>query len=208
MARFDLIPQRRAWLSAGAAFALLLLARRDGITASAPAATRAAADAEMRRAAERSDLCSSANVVGTGLRGEYFAQNTKQNAPLFVRTDPTVDFDSTFDRNETSAHPRLESARWTGWVKPPVSGVYRFHVDQPLARLVIARQVMLGADAPPNASVELGAGRFYPIELEVNGLREMKGRLRLEWTAPHGARFLVPRALLFVPNENALARKS
>ena len=26
---------------------------------------------------------------------------------------------------------------------------------------------------------------------------------RLEWTAPHGARFLVPRALLYLPTETA-----
>lgn len=195
-------------MSVGAASALLLLARRDGVSAGVPAAAGAAADAELRRAAERSDLCSSSNVVGTGLRGEYFARDAKRKAPLFVRTDPTVDFDSTFDRNQTSADQRPQSGRWTGWVKPPVSGFYRFHVDQPSARLVVARQVMVGADAATNVSVELGAGRFYPIELEVDGLREMKGRLRLEWTAPHGARFLVPRALLFVPNENALATRS
>lgn len=208
MSRFDSIPRRRVWLSVAAASALLLLARRDGVSAIAPPATRPAVDAELRRAAERSDLCSSSNVVGTGLRGEYFAQNAKQKSPLFVRTDPTVDFDATFDRNETGVRQRLGSARWTGWVKPPVSGIYRFHADQPLARLVVSRQVMVGADAASSASIELAAGRFYPIVLEVDGLYEMKGRLRLEWTAPHGARFLVPRALLFVPNENALATKS
>jgi hypothetical protein len=53
-----------------------------------------------------------------------------------------------------------------------------------------ARQPLAGPDAAPD--VELSAGRFYPILVEVDRIAAADARIRLEWTAPHGARF--PRA--------------
>lgn len=161
------------------------------------------ADAELRRAAARADLCSTDNTKGTGLRGVYFEHGLDHGAPLLVRTDGTVDFDASLDWPGSAPDGRAPgSARWQGWIKPMVSGHYRFHSDQPTASVTVARQPMAGTHASPGATIELTAGRFYPITLEVQRLASINGRLRLEWTTPYGARFVVPQALLFMPTES------
>lgn len=174
---------------------------------SARAGKGADADAELRRAAARADLCSTDNTKGTGLRGVYFEHGLDQGAPLLVRTDGTVDFDASFDWPGPALGGRLPgSARWQGWIKPMVSGHYRFHSDQPTASVTVARQPMAGTDASSGVTIELTAGRFYPITLEVQRLASINGRLRLEWTTPYGARFVVPQALLFMPTESLITQ--
>jgi hypothetical protein len=133
------------------------------------------------------------------LRGEYFAKEPLASAPLLVRVDPTVDFDATLDWPANLAGRRPTAARWTGWVKPPYGGNYRFHVEQRSARVVVARQVLVEDGAATDATIHLAAGRFYPIDVDAARLDVLVGRLTLEWTAPHGARYVVPRALLFLP---------
>jgi hypothetical protein len=157
------------------------------------------ASAELKRAAERADLCSASNATGAGLRGEYFAKAPPVSAPLLVRLDPTIDFDATLDWPANLAGRRPSAARWTGWVKPPYTGSYRFHVEQRAARVVVARQVLVDNGADMEATIHLDAGRFYPIDIDAGRLDALVGRLMLEWTAPHGARYVVPRALLFPP---------
>ena len=70
---------------------------------------------------------------------------------------------------------------------------------RPVNVFVAARQSLSGPDAARD--VELAAGRFYPILVELGRIAAADERIRLEWTAPHGARFLVPRALLYLPTE-------
>ena len=67
----------------------------------------AMAAAELKRAAERADLCSASNATGSGLRGEYFAKEPLASTPLLVRVDTTIDFDATLD---WPAQPRRSPA--------------------------------------------------------------------------------------------------
>jgi hypothetical protein len=161
------------------------------------------AAAELKRAAEHADLCSASNATGSGLRGKYFAKEPPASAPLLVRVDPTIDFDQTLDWPANLAGRRPSAARWTGWVKPPYAGSYRFHVEQRSTRVVVARQVLVDNGAATGATIHLDAGRFYPIDIDAGRLDALVGRLTLEWTAPHGARYVVPRALLFLPTAEA-----
>ena len=201
-------PSRRKLLGVGASLAAALLwIRRDGVAATESVPAGPLAEREFERAARRAELCSTSNAVGTGLRGEYFAGELGRGDPLLVRTDATIDFDRSLEWPVQGGLRQPASARWTGWVKPPISGRYRFHADQPAARLVVARQVMVGEGAGADASIELASGRFYPVTLEMKRLGGMQDRLRLEWTAPHGARYLVPRALLFMPTETVPVAK-
>jgi PA14 domain len=205
-------PRSLRWLPQGRRRVLLAAAGAVAVGLAGPRAARSAqanpmAEAELARAARRGELCSISNATGTGLRGEYYAGEPGKGDPLLVRVDATVDFDPALEWPAQLAAKRPASARWSGWVKPPISGRYRFHADQNAARLVVARQVMAGPGAAADGSIELAAGRFYPITLEIAQLAAMTGRLRLEWTAPHGARYLVPRALLFLPSEAVPATK-
>ncbi len=194
-------PGRRSVLVAGASLAttwpLKCLSAESGTAARTAIAL---SDPELNRAAQRAELCSPSNAPGTGLRGEYFARDFAQGKVLLVRTDSTVDFDNGFEW-PAQAGERPKSARWTGWVKPSIAGSYRFHANQEAASLVVARQPMLGQGASATASIALAAGRYYPMTLQIDHVAAMKGRLRLEWTAPHGARYLIPRALMFLPSE-------
>ncbi len=198
------VDRRGVLLCAAGLAAAALLTACDRMTVAAAQSPGTMAAAEARRAAERGSLCSSANASGIGLRGEYFARHVGEGAAILVRTDGVVDFDRSFDWPADRATHRPGAARWTGWVKPPITGRYRFHAELPGSRVTVARQTG-GGETP---AVELSAGRFYPIVIEAEGLDALSGRFRLEWTVPHGARYLVPRALLFLPSDTAPAAKS
>ena len=164
-------------------------------------------DPELRRAAERAGLCSGSNLTGVGLRGEYYAQAQWQGQPMLVRTDPLVDFDAGFDIPASEQAPLPpKSVRWTGWVKPPVTGGYRFHLGVQGATVTVAHQVFEGRDSGDAVPVELNAGRYAPVRIEIRAVpTDGAERIRLEWTTPYGARFVIPQALLFLPSESVAA---
>lgn len=163
--------------------------------------------AELLQAAKRADMCTGANAVGVGLRGEYFAEPDLQGPLVLVRVDDVVDFDASI-RQPAAAEAgarKVSSVRWTGWIKSPISGHYRFHADAPGMRVLVARNLVAGVDASPAARVEMAAGRFYPVEVVASQITDSPARIRLEWTAPHGARYVVPRALLQLPTDTVVA---
>jgi hypothetical protein len=182
----------------------LLMLRKDVVEPSraVPSSDRMAA--ELVRAAERADICSAANAVGVGLRGEYFSEASLRGPAALVRVDDVVDFDPLMNWPSDIA-TRPVSVRWSGWVKPPLSGRYRFHAEAPNMQIRVARKLVAGAGAAPDEKVEMAAGRFYPIEVVVSQLTDSDMRIRLEWTAPHGARYVVPKALLHLPTEMVAA---
>ena len=182
---------RRMVIAAGAGAALTFMMRRD-----APGRGAAPLDLarlEIEQAAKRAALCSSANATGTGLRGEYYAEEGCRGAPMAVRDDGIIDFDPTLGWGDAHACPR--SVRWSGWVKPMLSGTHRFDAGAGAAHIVVARQVVSSA----SAGIELAAGRFYPINIRMDRIGRRTGRIRLEWIPPHGARLLVPQVLLYPP---------
>jgi len=195
---------RRTFLAFAGSVGVGLLVQRDGVHAGTHRPGDLAA-VEARLAAQRAELCSGKNAAGVGLRGEYFASEGCAGAPLLVRLDTAIDFDATLDWPGERRDARPRSVRWSGWVKPPIAGRYRFHAGVSAARIVVARQSLAGPDAPAQADIELAAGRFYPIAMEVDRVAAVDSRIRLEWTAPHGARFAVPRALLYLPTEGLVA---
>lgn len=167
-----------------------------------------AVDPELQRAAERGALCSNSNPTGVGLRGEYFAKEKFQGSPLLVRTDAGIDFDSNFDwRAGPGVLPAPKSVRWTGWVRPPVTGRYQFHVQAEGTTITVARKVLTGLSDPKDTYVELHAGRYAPVVIEMSPVPVGAERIRFEWTTPYGARFVVPRALLFTPTESVVATR-
>lgn len=178
----------------------LLLLRSDALERIRPASSPDRMAAELLRAADRAGICSAANAVGVGLRGEYFAEPSLRGQVALVRVDGVVDFDPSMDWPSDNA-ARPASVRWSGWIKPSLSGHYRFHADAPNMQVLVARNVVAGAGAAPDEKVELAAGRFYPIEIIVSQLTNSDTRIRLEWTAPHGARYVVSKALLHLPSE-------
>ncbi len=162
--------------------------------ASAATAGSGADSRERALAEQRMQTCTAANARGVGLQAEYFDKDHCQGIARLVRVEGPVEFDPASDVEARGAR----SARWRGWIKPPLPGLYGFHANHREARIVLAHQAFDGRSAG-GGLIALAAGRFYPVLLEAHGLRASPQGVRLEWTAPHGMRYLVPRASLFLP---------
>jgi hypothetical protein len=182
------------------AFAVAFLHHRH-VEVVAQEAPGDASAADSWRYGQRDMLCTSANARGVGLRGEYFARSGFLGGTLLARTDSTIDFDSSLGWPSDHATEMPKSARWTGWVRAPITGRYKFHVEPHDALVTISRVRVAGNTSSADASLELIAGRFYPISVEVDRIDPLNSSIRLEWTAPHGARFIIPRSLLNPPTD-------
>lgn len=145
-------------------------------------------------------LCTAANAVGVGLQGAYFEGERASGRLLLERIDPVIDFAPGFALPPGTAP--AQSVRWKGWIKAPLSGKFRFHATVPGLSIRVANQPAAGEGAPESHAVEMAAGRFYPIQIELARSAAVERALRLEWTAPHGARYVVPKALLFAPTDS------
>ncbi|HEX6364123.1 MAG TPA: hypothetical protein VFZ93_14295, partial [Albitalea sp.] len=117
---------RRTFLAFAGSLGAGLLAARDSAFADAGRPADLAA-LEARQAEQRAALCSGKNAAGVGLRGEYFAGEGCTGAPLLVRLDGAIDFDAALGWPGERGHERPRSVRWSGWVKPPIAGRWRFH---------------------------------------------------------------------------------
>lgn len=141
-----------------------------------------------------SSLCSSRNIIGVGLQGEYFQQNNFGGKPLMVRTDRLL------DSSQLQFSQDTKSVRWSGWVKAPISGLHRFHFDHPDARILVSKVDFSLDKQKSTEPIDMKVGSFYPIELHLSNVEKVTDSpLRLEWTPPHGYRYLISPAMLFLP---------
>jgi beta-glucosidase len=141
-----------------------------------------------------------------GLMGEYFANTDLSGKPLMTRLDGTIDFD--LDRvAPIEGLPGRYSARWTGFLKPPAAGKYRFKVaiercwdctKHDAYRLVIDGKTVLeddgsgkqqGADGVAKADTANGVSLDWPdakahaVTLEFRHTGDDEG-IGLDWEAP------------------------
>ena len=65
----------------------------------------------------------------------------------------------------------------------------------------MSRQVVAENGTSVDGGIDLVAGRYYPIYVSIDLLQPSFKGVRLEWTAPYGARYVVPKALLHLPTE-------
>lgn len=154
---------------------------------------------ERGEAARLASLCSAGNPTGVGLRGEYFSQHGATGTPGAVRTDPTIDFDSPEQFATLPGGARVESVRWTGWIKAHVSGNFKFDGGSPGVVVRVSDRVLSGAAPGALQAIELKAGRYFPIRIDLDRSQSADAPVRLRWTAPYGAKYLVPRQMLFLP---------
>jgi PA14 domain len=154
----------------------------------------------------RASLCSSANPAGTGLLGIYYEKSQWSGRVAHSRIDATINISSRLDWPEQSGHAIPGSVRWSGWVRAPLTGNYRFHTNNPSAVIRISNVVVADANSVSSALTPMAAGRFYPISIDWAQAGK-SGLIRLEWTPPHGARYSVPQALLYPPSETTTLRQ-
>jgi hypothetical protein len=191
---------RRRFLGMGTA-ALAVLSR-DAAAFAGPPRLAGSQRGELAQAERLASLCTASNAIGIGLMGEYFRALSFRGKPVLTRIDSTIDFDESMEWPKSAPFSRAASVRWTGWVKAPLAGAYLLHLSHPDATVKVSRQEMVKAGVT-QASIEMAPGRYYPISVEIESLKASFARFRLEWTAPHGARYVVPRALLHPPTDTA-----
>jgi beta-glucosidase len=139
-----------------------------------------------------SDVLTPSAGNGPGLLGTYWNNGELAGTPALTRVDPTVDL---------SAAPAgvgpLWSARWTGTLTPPESGLYRFSLTQAgIARLFVddkliasgyreATQFVAGPAYPVQGAINLKEGKPVSIRIEYTSKAQLFGaQIHFAWQAP------------------------
>jgi hypothetical protein len=150
---------------------------------------------------------------GTGLRGQYFNDNSDTpypptspftGPPALTRTDATVDFNWSAGSPGSLVTSNFFSAKWAGQLKAPVSGSYTFTVTaDDGVRLFLNGVKVIDAwrdqGATPYAyTTTLTAGTRYDIELHYYE-HEGDAVCRLQWSYPGQALQTVPQSQLYPP---------
>ena len=118
-----------------------------------------------------------------GLKAEYFAGHEPTGTAVKTAVEPNA-------RLSWSGEDKDASARWTGFITPKTSGVYRFRfASENGYRIWIGDKVVVDewgvGDAPSLSSgkVMLEAGETYPIRVEAFQ-RGQTGQQKLVWSVP------------------------
>jgi len=132
-----------------------------------------------------------------GLRVEYFAGQSMDSVPVLVSTDSTINAEWADGAPRSGMNPNDFSVRWSGSIRPPQTGAYRFGLsgtmkfqlfldDSVVVRSVYAQRNGEFPDPRPvqSASMQLDANRSYRIRVEA---QETYGdaQLQLILSVPH-----------------------
>ena len=122
-----------------------------------------------------------------GLKGEYFSEDEFKGKPVLTKYNAPVRYE--FVRQPAGAGPREKSIRWSGTIRPPVSGSYRIGVDCP-APFVLSIDGKTVLESPGTvepqalvAATELTGGENHNLKIEYRGVNR-EGYFRLYWATP------------------------
>jgi beta-glucosidase len=138
---------------------------------------------------------------GPGLLTTYWNNADFDGSPALSQVEPMVDL-----AGPPAGVGPVWSARWTGTLTPPSSGLYRFSLLT--AGLVHARigdqvvgsayreatQFLGGPQYPVQLTVRLAAGRPVPVEIDYSSKAQLFGaQIHLSWQPPSAS--LIPAAV-------------
>ena len=103
-----------------------------------------------------------------GLKAEYFSDPAFQGAPAQVRVDKDVNFASA---PGTNSKTDIFAVRWTGFITPGASGIYRLGLDGSIDRLWLDGKMIVDDQKnhdprPMVADVTLEKGHRYALKIE------------------------------------------
>ena len=145
-----------------------------------------------------------------GILGEYYDEAELQNSSALRlrRIDPSVNFNFGYDAPDPSMEPETFSIRWTGYIKPSVSGNYTFKTySDDGVRVFIEEDSVINnwghlslAFSVSDTPVYLEGGTYYPITVEYQQLPLYAG-VFLFWQSESVPMSLIPEANYFVLEE-------
>ena len=157
-------------------------------------------------------------AVGQGLVGTYFDREDLSGKPV-KRVDPLVDFDWGMGSPDAAIESDTFSARWTGRVKPRVSGRHRFYVSSDdgarlwvNGRLIVDTWSVPSTPGETSGTIALKKNAKYDVRLEYFELTG-SAHVSLSWEAKGLPKEIVPSehlypyALLVVPKDVSAVRK-
>jgi beta-glucosidase len=109
-----------------------------------------------------------------GLKGEYFDNLTLSGKPILSRTDQNIDFEWA---HQNGAHlPSKFTVRWTGFIRPTVSGTHVFRARSDAGiRVFLDEETIINswtdhAPRPDIATRTLQAGKRYRIQIDYKNI--------------------------------------
>lgn len=138
---------------------------------------------------------------GNGLLADYY-NGTGFSLLKYTRIDPQVYFN--WGSSSPGAPVTVDnfSVRWTGYVEPRYSGLYKFYITSDNGRRLWVNDELIidkwinDWDSTYTGTVYLKAQTKYPIKLEyfeVNG----GANIRLEWSNTYETREIIPKSQLY-----------
>lgn len=145
-----------------------------------------------------------------GLLGEYYDESNlvNESALRMRRIDPRIAFNFGYESPDEVIEPEDYSIRWTGYIRPTVSGNYTFNTysdDGVIVTIgdtpVIENWGLLSlAYSLSETPIYLEAGTYYPITVEYQQM-PLYAAIFLFWTSESVPMGLVPEANFFVDQE-------
>jgi len=145
-----------------------------------------------------------------GLLGEYYDESNLTNATALrmKRIDSSIAHNFGYGSPDDVIEPNYFSIRWTGYIKPTVSGNYTFKTysdDGVIVTIgdtaVIENWGLLSlAYSISETPIYMEAGTYYPITVEYQQM-PLYAAIFLFWTAENVPMGLIPEANFFVDQE-------
>jgi hypothetical protein len=140
---------------------------------------------------------------GTGLKGEYYSNNSLTGNPVLTRQDSRVSFAWITGSPAKGIPADQFSVRWSGQLEAPVSGTFVLSstTDDEM-RVYLAGKKLIecaaaaGRNGIGSASVTLVAGQRYNLTVEYVE-RSGNATALLQWAYPGVAQQLIPTAYLY-----------
>ncbi len=141
-----------------------------------------------------------------GVSGKYFdGAGWNDKKKKIERVDPVIDFDFGHDGPGEGIDGKEFYVYWSGGLRTDVSGRYEFVVHSPTAfelylgdndRILINNRVQSGDQTEFRKSIQLTAGRIYPLRLELiqrkRKTEQPPASIRLAWVPPSGTEHTIP----------------
>jgi beta-glucosidase len=142
-----------------------------------------------------------------GLQAEYFASSSFTGTPILRRVDKQVDFNWDSSQPVPNVPFKDFGVRWTGFIKPPAAGAYRFSVhlyrtrpcngEEQYSMWIDGKMIgnnspvvnaQLGAKCPSGFDYTFPDTDEHSVRFEYSHVNKFNGAgVTLQWAAPVGA---------------------